>query len=70
MRSTKPKKRPLLDEMEHELNRTQMLLNIWHEKTPAPLRRELRRRISFMGRVTSAVRKTVHRISESPRGRS
>jgi hypothetical protein len=49
-------------EVEHELGNMARILDVWHDKTPVPLRRELRKRITRTERLTGRIRKQAIRL--------
>ena len=47
----------LLDDLAHELNAIRVLLNIWEERIPVPVTRNIHKRIRTMERVIDRLRK-------------
>jgi hypothetical protein len=58
MKKTNPH---FLDELEHELNGMQVLFNVWHEETPAAVRRRLRQHLTCMARLIVETRRSKYR---------
>jgi hypothetical protein len=57
-------KPPLLDQLDHEVSRLLVILNIWHDEIPPILREELRKGLISMGRMSRSVRATILRMSK------